>query len=804
MSEEDQTSSDDVEFSSTHESDFESSSSHKSNLETSSDNQPKNDTNTTFDDDDDDDDDTDSYEDFDDNDDDEEEKAVYTDSYESEDDSKAAVSALINQIDQGLSRYYAHRKHSYADDDGNNKFIAFCEANGFDDNDINEELVSDADECMILDFDENFPFPEDIKPQEKNKFVFDILVLCFRNPKAFTEENDPVPNITVHSESNTFTYYITAKLNEIDEKIFVEFLDEIKIKFNIKDKVGKIYEDVSGKRNYCYDLDDLVEMLRDKMKNVVNDNSKVLHLHIEPELDTWCRSNGFAKYYNKLKEFGFSSPDEFIEQSQEDVDELCDELEMKYAVKNKLKQAINAVHKEKEEQNKPSQRDFSIVQHTKKQYIVPKSIGIASKTLCASWNSQSLKHPGISHLKQELKHVESKTMLVIGQTGAGKTTLINGMMNYIYNIKYEDNYRLRLIEEKEKQSLQAESQTDHVSVYQVSKPEFDSNIDYDLNIIDTPGFGDTRGILKDAEILVDLTYLLDNTLNGIDAICFVMKSTTNRLTSAQQYVFNSVLNLWSKDIEPNMFILLTFCEGKNAQIINSLVQHPQFSSCKNIFQFNNSAYCHDPTDIKSQDDDMDGLSDQFNKIYWKMSENGFKSFFKVLNDTKPKSTINSRNVLRQRAKIDNKIEIILNEKDNLLHQTQKIVQYQRLIGKYDDDIEYNEDTTQITKHMDMVKEYKNFNTITNCNHCNKTCHSDCKKSDIKNCNVMNEDRCCKICGCHWSEHTNNNYIWVRKQIINKTTNLDIKIKYDTALKNKNKTQNEIQQLLSHKQEIENN
>uniref|UniRef100_A0A8K9UXL9 Fibronectin type-III domain-containing protein n=1 Tax=Oncorhynchus mykiss TaxID=8022 RepID=A0A8K9UXL9_ONCMY len=163
---------------------------------------------------------------------------------------------------------------------------------------------------------------------------------------------------------------------------------------------------------------------------------------------------------------------------------------------------------------------------------------------------------------RKVEQGNNKVILLLGATGAGKTTLVSAMINYILGVKWEDCYRFKLIHEVTNRS-QAESQTVVVTSYELyNQPGF--QIPYSVTVIDTPGFGDTRGMAHDKLLIQMLKDFLCNPLgiDHIDAVCFVVQASLVRLSPSQRYIFDSILSIFGKDVAENILMLVTFVDGK--------------------------------------------------------------------------------------------------------------------------------------------------------------------------------------------------------------------------------------------------
>lgn len=150
--------------------------------------------------------------------------------------------------------------------------------------------------------------------------------------------------------------------------------------------------------------------------------------------------------------------------------------------------------------------------------------------------------------------MQSKILLMVGETGTGKTTLINAMVNYIHGVKFKDEVWFEITEEEKDKQMQdqSESQTSEITVYEV----FAQDNPMCLTVIDTPGYGDTRGIEYDKQIAENLYKLFhsDSGVKAIDAVCLVVKASVNRLSDRLLYIFDAVFSVFGKDIENNIVV----------------------------------------------------------------------------------------------------------------------------------------------------------------------------------------------------------------------------------------------------------
>ncbi|KAK2917146.1 hypothetical protein Q8A67_001520 [Cirrhinus molitorella] len=382
---------------------------------------------------------------------------------------------------------------------------------------------------------------------------------------------------------------------------------------------------------------------------------------------------------------------------------------------------------------------------------------------------------------------ENKTIMMIGATGAGKTTLINSMINYILGVQWEDDFRFVLIDEG-KQKSQAESQTSEITAYQINHMN-GFRIPYSLTIVDTPGFGDTRGISQDQKITKQIQELFSapGGIDCINAVCFVVQASLARLTHTQRYIFDSILSIFGKDIAQNIIVLVTFADGKTPPVLEAIkVSEVPCSTDESgeplHFKFNNSAVF--ATNNKSADDEESDC-ENFDQMFWKLGFSSMKKFFTSLNTMKTQSLCLTQEVLKERQQLEVFLEGLQPQISAGLTKLGEIKKTRAALEQHKAEMDANKDF-EYELEVTVPKQIENTtgNYLTNCQTCHFTCHDKCiyaNDSDKYKCSAMKDGKC-RVCPgkCVWNVHFNQKYKWDYVKEKRKETYQELKKRYEDA------------------------
>ena len=394
-----------------------------------------------------------------------------------------------------------------------------------------------------------------------------------------------------------------------------------------------------------------------------------------------------------------------------------------------------------------------------------------------------------------------KVLMVLGATGAGKSTLINGMVNYLLGVRREDDFHFKLIVEESKSP--SVSQTTMITAYTLFYQD-GFPVPYTLTIIDTPGFGDTKGLERDKEITDQITEFFhlppsEGGIDKLDGIGFVTQAALARLTPTQRYIFDSILATFGEDIGNNIFMMITFADGKRPQIIAGI--KAAGIPYRRDFKFNNSAI------YTKCDADDDEEEDEFEELFWTMGMKGFQKFFTAFEQVEAVSLQQTKEVLHKRQQIEATIQGLQHQITEGLSKIDRLQQEKRILREREADILANKKftyTVHVTKQRKV--DLPSGRYVTNCLTCNRTCHASCAipKDDEKyRCAAMDNggysNAKCTVCPakCFWRRHVNNPYHFELYQTYEQGTYENLKANYDQAVQGKSKVEGMISTIQSH-------
>ena len=347
----------------------------------------------------------------------------------------------------------------------------------------------------------------------------------------------------------------------------------------------------------------------------------------------------------------------------------------------------------------------------------------------------------------------TKIIMMVGMCGAGKSLMINNIVNYVYGVNCEDNFRFKLILEEDElsertdgTSNKAEAMTRWVTSYKLHY-QAGFRVHASVILIDTPGFSDTRGVKYD-EQTVDIlkSFFSDQNypINELSSIGLVIQASQARLTPEQTYVFNSVLNIFGNDVAKNICLLFTFADAQPPPALETVRKENIPFPEGGVFKFNNSAVFADNT------------ADEATAYYWKFGFDSLRKFFRHIESIQPASLTLTKQVLDERETLHLLLDGLRKRIDNGFDQLVSIENMTKTIMQIKGTLKANRNhKVKKTVHPQETKVVNH--NITNCKPCMYTCHDPCyiAGDQKQGCASMRDGKCVQCPGqCGWESHSN--------------------------------------------------
>ncbi|KAG7237293.1 hypothetical protein INR49_032533, partial [Caranx melampygus] len=382
----------------------------------------------------------------------------------------------------------------------------------------------------------------------------------------------------------------------------------------------------------------------------------------------------------------------------------------------------------------------------------------------------------------------NKTILLVGEVGAGKSTLVNVMINYIMGVKSDDNIWFMMEGDSRGQT---ESQTSDVVVYEVFGFE-DKTVSYSLTIIDTPGYGSTKGFEHDDIVRNELLQLFssENGVQEINAVGLVLKASQSRVSDRQRYIFDSAASLFGKDMKKKIVALITHSTGETPTTALQALEAANIKCAKNDkqqplhFLFDNRQHVS-----KTE------VSGTVLKNAWTVTKKGMGQLTFFLEGSSPKNLWRTVDVLTARIRLGACIKNLQERIMSIELKQAEIQQTQEALKKHEEEMKKNENFT-----IEVDEVYKDKEPIQGgmwgffyegavvCKVCEENCHyPGCTVAwSPGGCEVIKKGHCI-VCTnkCPESDHVKVTWRFVNKTRKVQKTEEEMKEKFE-----KNKAESE--------------
>ncbi|CAF3879161.1 unnamed protein product [Adineta steineri] len=405
------------------------------------------------------------------------------------------------------------------------------------------------------------------------------------------------------------------------------------------------------------------------------------------------------------------------------------------------------------------------------------------------------------------------SILLLGQTGVGKSTFINAFANYIVNDTLEEavNDEIQVIipssfsytdqdtfEEKqiaigfedEYETFSTEGQSSTQQCRSFVFPIGNRN----LRLIDTPGIGDTRGIEQDSKNFQEiLAYIAQ--YEHLNAVFIMVRPNEERLNILFRFSINELLRHLNIDIKDNIMFVFTnarssfYMPGSTKKLLEALFNKHRLEynveipfSRDNTFLFDSESFRYlalcknniqlDENQTKSYTRSWDHSVKEYARLMKRINAHSLHAVSNILSLNEAEQLIRKlpRPIAETAKLIEENIQLAKEHKQKVLVNPQIALE----------GIPQNNAIIKTLKHPRTVCVGENCCRVIEVNDEKQMeylhiCHDECYLAGVvqetlydlklQDCTAMEpEEGFCTVCDCHWLQHKHITYEYVTDRI----------------------------------------
>ena len=394
----------------------------------------------------------------------------------------------------------------------------------------------------------------------------------------------------------------------------------------------------------------------------------------------------------------------------------------------------------------------------------------------------------VEFIAEHLGFKQRYKMLLIGETGSGKTSFLNFLCNsaLIQALGYvegsEQFHRFNDIKLENVEAKKMESKTYGVKLYKVELCELK------IGVIDSPGFGDSRGLSEDKRNAKKIVSALTSE-EYVNCICLVINGRMARMSATLRYVMTEVTAILPRIVLNNVIVVFTnvgdpldlnFDPGSLKDFFGQDIKE------ENIFCLENP-YCRlEKAKEKQATLSRKRIAASLQKSF---DEAGFmlKDMCEVIKKFAPVHTCHFEELYQKKQEIERRTLRLLTEYDNQksLEKAIKRAEESVKVASNSKELNANYRSTQTVTRWNQVPT-KRHNTLCGAAHCYSNCHVPCHlpksfdKEVFRKCRSMDGGDTCTECNHSYRLHHHDEVVHVKEETVEEMIDEETRKRFEDA------------------------